>query len=170
MKQIEQLLPEAHFIHLIRDGRDVALSWRKTWFSPGPDMKTLASHWKQSVMAGLSSRLDVGHCLDVRYEDLIYDTHSVLRRICDYIAIDLHDAMFSYFNNSAARLAEHAERRRSDGTLLVVRPQRLEQQRLTTHPPDGTRALAWRTTLTSAERDEFASVAGDLLAELGYEP
>ena len=35
MPQIAALLPEAHFIHVIRDPGDTALSWRKTWFSPG---------------------------------------------------------------------------------------------------------------------------------------
>lgn len=170
MEQIEDTLPEAHFIHLIRDGRDVALSWRKTWFSPGPDMTTLASHWKQAVMAGLESRESTAHHLDVRYEDLIHDTASVLQRICAFISLDFQPAMLNFFEHSPARLAEHAERRRSDGTLVVGREERLKQQRLTTQPPVPGRALAWRTTLTSAERDAFASVAGDLLVELGYEP
>lgn len=30
MPLVAKVLPEAHFIHIIRDGRDVALSWRKT--------------------------------------------------------------------------------------------------------------------------------------------
>jgi hypothetical protein len=34
MPAIRRLLPEARFIHVIRDGRDVALSLRKTWFTP----------------------------------------------------------------------------------------------------------------------------------------
>lgn len=170
IRQVGQLLPEARFIHLIRDGRDVALSWRKTWFSPGPDMKTLASHWKQSVLAGLGSRTGTTHYVDVRYEELIRDTASVLQRICDHISLDFQPAMLKFFVNSPARLAEHAERRRSDGSSIVGRDERLEQQRLATQPPIAERVFAWRTTLTTAERDAFASVAGDLLVELGYEP
>lgn len=170
IKRISDTLPEARFIHLIRDGRDVALSWRKTWFSPGPDMKTLATHWKQSVTAGLSNRNTSGCYLEVRYEDLVHDPAPVLQRICRYISLDFEPAMLNYYDNSPARLAEHAERRRSDGVLLVGRPERLDQQRLTTQPPVAERALAWRTTMTRTERDAFSSVAGDLLAELGYEP
>lgn len=168
MPQIAELLPESHFIHLIRDGRDVALSWRKTWFSPGRDMTTLASHWKEWVTAGLNSR--PAHCLEVRYEELIHDTPSVLRRICHYIALDFQPSMLTFFENTPSRLAEHAERRRSDGTLIVGRDQRLDQQRLTTSPPVAERVQAWRGVMTSAERDAFAAVAGDLLLELGYEP
>lgn len=170
MRRLEAMLPEAHFIHLIRDGRDVALSWRKTWFSPGPDMETLAQHWKRAVMAGLEGGTSVARCLEVRYEDLIRDTASALQRICHFISLDLQPAMLNYFETSPRRLGEHAERRRSDGTLVVGREERLGQQRLTTQPPVTERALAWRTTLTVAERHAFSSVAGDLLVELGYEP
>ena len=35
MSRIQRCLPEARFIHLIRDGRDVALSYRGLWFGPG---------------------------------------------------------------------------------------------------------------------------------------
>ncbi len=46
---VEEVLPESHFIHVIRDGRDVALSLRQMWFSPGDDIETLAAHWKNCV-------------------------------------------------------------------------------------------------------------------------
>ena len=170
MPQIEATLPESRFIHLIRDGRDVALSWRKTWFSPGQDMKTLASHWKQSVMAGLDNGKSRGHYLEIHYEELIQNTAPVLQRICDYISLDFQPAMLNYFENSAARLAEHTPRRHPDGTLVVGRAQRLEQQYLTMHPPRLDRVQAWRTALSTSEREAFASVAGDLLVMLGYEP
>jgi Sulfotransferase family len=170
MEQIGNMLPESRFIHVIRDGRDVALSWRKTWFAPGQDMETLASHWKQWVTAGQSSRKRDGHYVEIRYEELIQETASVLQRICEYIALDFQPAMLNYFEKSPARLAEHAERRRSDGTLIVSREQRLEQQRRVANPPSSERVQAWRATLTRAEREAFASVAGDLLEALGYEP
>src|SRR5262249_25559921 len=43
MAAIGALLPEARFIHVIRDGRDVALSLRGLWFSPGDDITKLAA-------------------------------------------------------------------------------------------------------------------------------
>lgn len=170
MRQIEEWLPESRFIHLIRDGRDVALSWRQTWFSPGHDMKTLASHWKQSVMAGQDSGESMRHYLEVRYEDLIQNTAPLLKRICGFIELDFQPAMLNYFENSAARVAEHAPRHRHDGTLIVSWAQRQKQQSLTMHPPQPGRVQAWRATLTPAQRNDFASVAGDLLEALGYEP
>jgi len=43
--EIEQVLPEAHFVHIVRDGRDVAVSLRDTWFAPGDDARDLARYW-----------------------------------------------------------------------------------------------------------------------------
>ena len=43
------LLPEVHFIHIIRDGRDVAVSLRKTWFAPSQDIAALARYWMRIV-------------------------------------------------------------------------------------------------------------------------
>ena len=42
MTGIQQLLPEAYFIHIIRDGRDVALSYRGLWFGPGDGIEAQA--------------------------------------------------------------------------------------------------------------------------------
>ena len=39
MSEIARALPEARFIHIIRDGRDVALSYRGLWFGPGDDIR-----------------------------------------------------------------------------------------------------------------------------------
>lgn len=41
LTEIEKILPEAHFIHSIRDGRDVALSLREVWFAPSQDISAL---------------------------------------------------------------------------------------------------------------------------------
>src|SRR5688572_7375160 len=42
LQAIERLLPEARFVHIIRDGRDAAVSLRRQWFSPGHDIQTQA--------------------------------------------------------------------------------------------------------------------------------
>jgi hypothetical protein len=50
MPTIEAVLPEAHFIHIIRDGRDVCLSLRQMWFSPGWDIETQAAYRADHVL------------------------------------------------------------------------------------------------------------------------
>jgi hypothetical protein len=42
MLNISDLLPETRFVHLIRDGRDSALSYRSVWFGPRDDLEAHA--------------------------------------------------------------------------------------------------------------------------------
>lgn len=168
LSTIADLLPEAHVIHLIRDGRDVALSLRSLWFSPGDRIETLAEDWRHCVTsARRQSRACAGY-MEVRFEDLVRDADGELRRICRFVDLPFERGMVEYHTGVPARLAEHQERRRSDGTLLVSREQRLRQQARTMHPPEPSRAGAWMRVMAGGERERFEAVAGDLLDELGY--
>ena len=169
MRVIEHLLPEARFIHIIRDGRDVALSLRTLWFSPGIDMRTLARKWRRDIGA---IRNEASHCrwyLELRYESLVRDPQRTLKEVCAFIDIDYDADMTHYHLRAPSRLAEHGARVRNDGLTLVSRAERLAQQRLLLHPPDPTRISRWKTDMPERDRREYESVAGDLLAALGYE-
>lgn len=167
---IGRLLPEARFIHILRDGRDVALSLRKTWFAPGKDMTTLARHWREIVLSGREAGMAPDRYCEVRYEELVRAPQAILETVCRFIALPFDPASLSYWTRTPERLREHKTRRRLDGSVVVTHEQRLEQQRLTMRPPQADRISAWRTEMTPAERAEFHSAAGDLLGELGYEP
>ncbi len=169
LKHIAPLLPEAHFIHLIRDGRDAALSLRHLWFAPGTDIGSLARHWRHNV---LTTRRQGARCrsyLEVRYEDLISDSSAVLRQICDFIHLSYRPAMETYYQKVPERLAEHQTRWRPDGTALVTQAQRIQQQRLTQTPPDASRIFNWKREMPLAEQQQFEAIAGDVLKTLGYD-
>jgi hypothetical protein len=165
---IEQLLPEAAFIHVIRDGRDAALSLREMWFAPGKDIKVLAKFWRDNVLAGREGGRQIKRYIELRYERLIYQPTAELRRICDFLELPYESTMERYFERAPKRLAEHRERVQKDGQVLVSHEQRLWQQRGTTIPPDVGRIGKWRLGMTENEHRLFREVAGDLLDELGY--
>jgi len=165
---IENLLPEAHFIHIIRDGRDVALSLRPLWFSPGRDMATLARYWRNLVEQGRAGGALAKSYLEVRYEDLILTPEATLAGICAFLKLDFRPEMLFYWKRTPGRLIEHGARVGADGRILVSREQRLDQQRLTLQPPQPSRIFAWREHISAAEHAEFLSQAGDTLASLGY--
>jgi hypothetical protein len=166
---IEKLLPEAHFLHLIRDGRDAALSLRHLWFSPGNDIPTLAAYWRHAVASARGHGALCPHYLEVRYEELVSRTEEVLRLVCDFLQLSFDPAMLHYFERTPERLQEHRERTRTDGQIVVTREQRFKQQQNTTRPPDASRIFAWKQDMSSEEQAKFTAVAGDLLRELGYE-
>lgn len=166
---IAALLPEARFLHLVRDGRDVAVSLREQWFAPGRDMATLARYWSSCIESTRRSAASLGsRYLEVRYEDLIENTAGVLRRICDLCELPFDPRMLSYHVGAGSRLAEHEARFADDGSLLVSKERRLEQQEWSARPPDTARIGRFRTVLSSDECAEFEAVAGPLLRELGY--
>ena len=170
LRSIEAILPEAHFLHIIRDGRDVALSLRPMWFAPARDIETLASHWRQCVTKCREDAERCRHYMEVRYEQLVEDTPGVLGRICRFLDLDFDDRMLRYHEFSSERLREHQARMRPDGTILVSREQRLHQQYRTTQPPDRSRVSVWKREMSAGEQRRFEAVAGDLLRELGFEP
>ena len=168
MDRIESLLPEARFIHIIRDGRDVALSLRGLWFSPGDSIEELALHWRTWVRAARRLGRRRRHYMEVRYEELIADAPAVLRKVCDFVELDYDPRMESYYEQSGARLDEVKTVYRPDGTLLISKEERLYNQRFTTRPPEPSRVFRWRDETDAETRARFAAVAGDLLGELGY--
>jgi Sulfotransferase family len=166
---IRQLLPEARFSHIIRDGRDAALSLRKMWFSPGCAIETQTAYWRKCVLAAQRAGLGQPNYIEVRYEDLILNTRETLERICAHIGLSFDGAMLSYYTRTQARLREHKRRFRPDGTPLLTQEQRLSQQKRTTEPPDPSCIFAWKKAMSAEERGRFQRVAGDLLQDLGYE-
>jgi hypothetical protein len=71
MPEIAALMPEACFIHVIRDPGDTALSWRKTWFAPSQDFRVLGEEWRKHVEAGRRGAPLVRRDLEVRFEDIV---------------------------------------------------------------------------------------------------
>jgi sulfotransferase family protein len=166
---IAEILPEAHFIHIIRDGRDVSLSWRQCWFAPSQDMKTLAAHWQHHVAEGRRQGARCGRYLEVRYEILVRRSAEVLKEVCAFLGLPYVEQMERYHERAIERLREHHGRRSRNGRQVIGYEDRLQQQRLVAFPPDSSRIDAWKATMTAAERTDFEAVAGDLLRDLEYE-
>ncbi len=166
---IRRVLPEARFVHLVRDGRDAALSLRRMWFSPGHDIETQAAYWRRCVLAARRAGLGRPDYLEVRYEDLVLRTRPTLERVCAFVGLAYHEAMEGYPARAGERLAEHKGRSAPDGTQLLSREQRLAQQERTTRAPDPGLVGAWKEAMNPEDQARFARVAGGLLRELGYE-
>ncbi len=169
MKAIQELLPEAHFIHIIRDGRDVALSLGGLWFSPGDSAEELARHWRERIEATRAQAADCRHYTEVRYEDLVRNPRGVLQYICGFLGLPFSPAMEEYHRGARARLDEVQTRHREDGTVLISKGERLHLQRLTGRKPDAGRIGKWKSEMSAADGETFRRIAGDLLRHYGYE-
>jgi hypothetical protein len=169
MKLIHRALPEARFVHVIRDGRDVALSVldRTVRDLTAAD---IAKRWRKKIHKARDDApaLDDDY-LEIRYEDLILDTEPTLRKVCAFYELDWHDDLLRYYERSGDRLQEMARALPGEGRskeLTVER--RMATHAMTTKPPSADRVQRWRHQMTEDQRQEFEAIAGDLLGELGY--
>src|SRR5688572_21590746 len=168
MKLIQRALPEAHFCHVIRDGRDVALSVldRTVRDITAGDV---AKRWQKKIRKAQEDSPQLKHYMEIRYEDLILDTEPVLRKVCEFFELDWHDDLLHYHERSADRLQEMARALPSDGRAKELSVERrMKTHEMTTKPPSADRVQRWRKQMTEEQRSQFEEVAGGLLEELGY--
>ena len=169
MHRIESVLPEARFIHLVRDGRDVALSVLSMNWGPST-VPEAAFRWKKRILRAREQAPRIGHYVEIRYEDLVRNTEDTLRRICEFIDLPYDEAMLRYHERAEERLREKA-RDLDRGPDKEPQPAeaRMESHALATEPPDPERVERWRTEMSAEDRAVYEELAGDLLADLGYE-
>lgn len=167
---IAETWPEARIVHLIRDGRDVAHSWRPLWFAPGRDIATLAAAWAGHVEAARAfGRRRPERYFELRYELLVADPALALGALCDFLELSFEPPMLRPHERAPERLGEHRGRWRADGSQWLSREDRLRQQGALLEAPHTGRIGVWREHWTEAETREFERAAGGLLSELGYD-
>lgn len=165
MTLIQTVLPEAHFIHLIRDGRDVALSVRDVRHVSNSVGKS-AERWMSRIVSARRQARELAFYLEVRYEELVLTTEPTLRRICEFIELPWHPQMLDYFHTADERLEELVT---ADGRRQRDVEERRGKHAWTRRPPDAGHIGRWRDELSRTDRAEFENLAGALLRELGYD-
>jgi hypothetical protein len=169
MIRIRGLLPAARFIHIIRDGRDVACSLRNMWWDPSEDVEKHANVWVRSVTECRRQGASIPYYCEVHYETLVSEPEPILRRLCDFIELPYSPQMLEYHRTAAERMAELGDWTRPDGTVVGRRDERLRIHERTQLPPNSDHVGRWRSELTPAELASVQRVAGPLLTQLGYE-
>lgn len=154
MELLADLFPEARFIHVVRDGRAVALSYVETKFGP-KDVPAGALYWDRRVTKGREYGRALGpeRYRELRYEDLVEAPESTVKELAPFLEIDFDPAMLRYF--------ERGEELRSQTADPSA------HQSLSRPPTKGLRD--WRTEMTDQDAAIFEVLAGSTLEAFGYE-
>jgi hypothetical protein len=152
---LDRLFPEARFVHVIRDGRDVALSVLDHPSMSGP-LPKLAVAWRRGVEKGRRAGRRLGHdrYLEIRYERLVEQPEQVARSLCEFIGLGFHPQMLRYHERANE----------------IIEPTRHPEAHGRIHLPPTKGLRDWRTQMSREDVGVFAVLAGDLLTALGYEP
>jgi hypothetical protein len=154
------LWPQARFVHMIRDGRDVCLSmldWQRegrevTRFSAWGDdpVSVTALWWERRVRLGREDGGALGRDLyhELRYERLVADPAGQSKSLCDFLGVRYDDHMLRF----------HEGRERDDPGLSAKKAWR----------PVTAGLRDWRTDMEEENLERFEAAAGELLDELGY--
>jgi Sulfotransferase family len=153
---LERLFPDALWVHLIRDGRDAALSFLelpegfsgKTWAQPRT-VAQFAARWRTEILSARRLGRHAGdRYLELRYEDLVAEPERELRRVCEHGSLPWEADMLDHTRISdAANMPEH--------------------RNLAQPPTPGLRD--WRSQMSREDALAFEQVAGDVLRSAGYE-
>jgi hypothetical protein len=159
---LNTLWPQARFIHLIRDGRDVYLSvanWHKAYQPDKPGSyvtwredpaSTTAFWWELNVRLGrqVGQSLGVGSYHELRYESLVTHPQEQCVPLCTFLGLRYDDNMLRF----------HEGKTRNDPGLSAKRAWR----------PITSGLRDWGSQMPAEDIERFEAAAGELLDELGY--
>jgi hypothetical protein len=164
IKKIAHLFPSAMFVHIVRDGRDVACSYRDLSQVSGkyaPNLSTnicsIACQWASNVKLVQKNFAIVGteRVLTIRYEDLVRCPEKTLRAICNFLGEDYDSRMLHF-----------AEKNRKNQLEPEVF---MGWKALTKEPVTTARVGRWKRNLSEKEQIVFQLLSADVLASYGYE-
>lgn len=150
MSLIANALPkETKFIHIVRDGRDVCLSWRKIWNGPFNAAET-ALLWREHNMKkdqwGMGQK---DRFMQIRYEDLLADEEKTMAAIGAFLGCERVEDETSR-ETIADALAESSILSKVSGE---VQKENMEK---------------WRGAMTEEDQSVFEYLAEDALDRFSY--
>ena len=159
IRTLHTLWPQARFVHLIRDGRDVCLSyvaWEKfkkraslaTW-NEDP-VTTTALWWECHVQLAQEAgrRLDQNLYYEMRYESLVTSPAEECKSLCTFLGVPYHNAMIRFHEGRTKTKPGLSAKR----AWLPITP--------------GLRN--WRSQMPAEDIVRFEATSGNLLDALGY--
>ena len=153
LPEIYKVLPNAKFIYLYRDGRDVALSFAKA-FVGEKHVYSVAKQWEkdQSFALKFKEKCPENQFFSLQYETFIQSPESELKRLCAFLGVVFQPEMMRYYQSKESQKAAESGEMWKNVVKPVLSGNHLKF--LTESPPEQIRI--------------FEMEAGETLRRLGY--
>ncbi len=143
-----EMFPNAKVVHIVRDGRDCALSMlQRKW-----DLKIFNTYhaaylWNRYVTAGRRfGEKRPERYFEFRYEDMLSEPEPVMERLCGFLGIEFSHAVINYKKTTVP-----------GKTPLLTQPLKKDN------------TAKWKKTMPKQQVRVFEAMAGDTLSACGYE-
>jgi hypothetical protein len=162
---IREMFQSARFIHIIRDGRDVACSYRTlqasnvvSKYAPHLpyNIKDIAVEWSVNIQQIRSSfdKIHWNNVYEIRYEDLVSQPSNELKKVCSFLNEPYDVEMERYFIKNQLEQQEPVE-------FLQWKLKTIEE-------PTTSEVGKFKHELTSGEIKEFESISVSVLRLYNY--
>lgn len=143
-----------YYIYLYRDGRDVALSFKKAIVGE-KHMYALAQQWKkdQEEALRLQKRIEPGRFYMLNYETLIARPEETMQALCDFLHLSYSDKMMDYYRSRESTNTAVAGKMWANVSKPILK----------------NNTQKFLHELSAEDIAIFESIAGDTLQALGYE-
>ena len=147
---LQAVFPELQVVHMLRDGRDVVQSFMHVSRAGLP---YFAQAWLRSVRTARAfGARHPAQYLEVRYEDLVHETHATIQRVATFLGLAFDERMLRH-HELELRLGDVERYARLQGVW---------------QPVYQTSVGRWRTALDASQIAELDRLLGPTLAALGY--
>jgi hypothetical protein len=142
-----------YYIHLFRDGRDVACSFKKAIVGE-KHIYHLAKKWKhdQERCLQLAKKVDDFRYICIKYEQLIQNSSAEIKKVCKFLNITFKEAFMNYHESEASKSTAKS------GKMWANVGKPLMKNNFN----------KYRKQLSKEEIIIFEHIAGDMLVKLGY--
>jgi hypothetical protein len=98
---IEAAFPKAVIVHIVRDGRDVALSQINAPFGP-KTMAAAAERWVDFIhhIRAVGERIGPGRYVEIRYEDLLLQPQATITQVLQHLGEPFDPATLQFHKNA----------------------------------------------------------------------
>lgn len=153
VNDIEECFEKPKYIYLYRDGRDVALSFKKAVVGE-KHIFNIATNWTQTqeIAIHLRERIGSERIFSVSYEQLTAEPEKTARTICDFLGMEYTDNMLEFHKTKEAENASKSSELWSN----------------VTKPIDNNNSRKFVKEMSEDDVRIFESVAGHVLDKLGY--
>ncbi len=149
--------PDAHFIAIVRDPRDVVRSIVRNLRTQEVDAAATVCHvMGRHIVAARKRYPDRVHV--VRYEDLVRDPDTVCRAICSFLGEPFDAGMITFHEGNR------------DGARLIGDTRHIHPHTTTPFNPDLIGQWEKESCFSQKELHAIESATRDMLLQFGYEP